>query len=101
MKNNASRGLILYLIAIAAVVMLIVTVSNKWQLKDAYNYKKFSSDLKDNKIESIEITPNAETPTGVVAVTMKDDGKIEYLYVSDISVIEEKLKDEFFLYFFL
>ncbi len=95
MKNNASRGLILYLIAIAAVVMLIVTVSNKWQLKDAYNYKKFSSDLKDNKIESIEITPNAETPTGVVAVTMKDDGKIEYLYVSDISVIEEKLKDEF------
>ena len=56
MKNNASRGLILYLIAIAAVVMLIVTVSNKWQLKDAYNYKKFSSDLKDNKIE-LDVLP--------------------------------------------
>lgn len=93
MKNN-NRGLILYLFIILAIVMIIITVSNKWQVKDTYNYSQFTADLKDKDIDRIELTPYEETPTGALTVTMKD-GRIKTLYVADVTVMEKELKDKF------
>ncbi len=94
MSNNGSKNLIVYLLAVVAVVLLVVTVTSRWQMRDTYNYTQFKSDLGDKKVDAIEVKPNAEMPTGSVIVTLKD-GNVRTLYVSDITKIEEELKVEF------
>ena len=93
--KNKTNGIAIYLLIVAAVVMLIIAVSNRWQAKDTYNYRQFTKDLKDEKVQSVELTPYSETPTGVITVTMKDDGRINTLYVADVTAAEKLLKDEF------
>ena len=95
MNNSGSRNLIVYFLAIVAVVLLVLTMSSRWQVRDTYNYTQFENDLKENRISSIELQPNAETPTGSVIVTYKDDDSTRTLYVSDITEIEDELKTEF------
>ncbi|MCR4743870.1 MAG: ATP-dependent metallopeptidase FtsH/Yme1/Tma family protein, partial [Lachnospiraceae bacterium] len=95
MNNSGSRNLIVYFLAIVAVVLLVLTMSSRWQVRDTYNYTQFESDLKENRIDTIELQPNAETPTGSVVVTFKEDGSSRTLYVSDITAIEDELKTAF------
>ncbi len=95
MSNNGSRNLIVYFLAIVAVVLLVFTMSSRWQVRDTYNYTQFESDLKADRIDTIELQPNAETPTGSVIVTFKEDGSSRTLHVSDITEIEQELKTAF------
>ncbi|MCR5526690.1 MAG: ATP-dependent zinc metalloprotease FtsH [Lachnospiraceae bacterium] len=76
---------------VAAILLLIVAISSRWQTRDTYNYSQFKQDLKEDTVDAIEIQPNAETPTGSVIVKLKSGGT-RTLHVSDISEIEDELR---------
>ncbi|MBO6137456.1 MAG: ATP-dependent zinc metalloprotease FtsH [Lachnospiraceae bacterium] len=86
--------MLLYFAIIAIAVLLIYSVSNRFNAVRRYTYSEFTGDLKENRVTAVEIAPNSETPTGIVNVTLVD-GSLNRLYVSDVSVIEEELKKSF------
>ncbi len=91
MNSNGSKNLIVYILMVAAILLLIVAISSRWQTRDTYNYSQFKQDLKEDTVDAIEIQPNAETPTGSVIVKLKSGGT-RTLHVSDISEIEDELR---------
>ena len=91
------RGIIIYVIVIAAVFALIYFMTSSKSVNDNYTFSEFQTDLNDQVISSIEITQNSEIPTGVVIVTFKDSTK-KQLYVEDVGTITELLKNRNFTY---
>ncbi|MCR5775612.1 MAG: ATP-dependent zinc metalloprotease FtsH [Lachnospiraceae bacterium] len=69
-------------------------MSMELQTKDAYNYKMFLNDLKEEAVAGVILSPNAETPTGDITVTLKN-GLVHTLYVADITAVEESMKELF------
>ena len=57
----------------------------------AYTVGQLVEDLEANKVYSAEIIPNEETPTGAVQITLTD-GTNKILYVTDVSEIENTLR---------
>ena len=53
------------------------------------NYADFLASLKENKVTSVEIHQNPETPTG--SVIYDKDGKDYYFYVSDVNEVQNDL----------
>ena len=93
-SSNGSRNIIIYFVIVAIAILIIYSVSNKINAVNEYSYSEFTEDLKNEKVTGVEISPNSETPTGVVNVTLLD-GSINRLYVSDVAVIEEEMKTAF------
>ena len=92
--RNPNRGIGIYFLIVAAVLLLISFMSNEMQTKDSYNYKMFLEDLKSGDVTGVLLSPNAETPTGDVTVTLKN-GIVHKLYVADITAVEEDMKKTF------
>ncbi len=76
------------------VILLIVIganyLSDNINFKDdnAYNETQFIKDLDNKQIESINIYPNEQVPTGEVTVTMKDN-KEQSFYSPDVNEIKK------------
>ncbi len=90
--NNKRRGLgsgIWLFVIIAALVLLYI--SDKWDLfmGDDYTYMQFQQDVveKASEIDEIVISPNKETPTGVVAVKWKS-GSESTMNVVDVTEVK-------------
>ena len=92
--RSSNRGVGIYFLIVAAVLLLITFMSNSMQIKDTYNYKTFLSDLKSEKVTGVLLSPNAETPTGDITVTLKT-GETHKLYVADITEAEKDMKELF------
>ena len=92
--KTTNRGIGIYFIIVAAVLLLISFMSNEMQAKDAYNYKTFMEDLKSESVTGVLLSPNAETPTGDITVTLKG-GVVHTLYVADITRAEQDMKELF------
>lgn len=92
--NKKPRGAIVTLLMIAAVFYLIYSISNEWGKGFSnYTYEQFSRDLDNGKINSIEVTPNSETPTGSAVVYTPD---MTYkLYIADVTALEKELQLKF------
>ncbi len=88
------KNLLLYIIVIFGVILILFTVSNRLQNGDTYSNLEFEHDLEANLVRSVEISPNSETPTGVLNVTLVD-GTTKRLYVADVGQMEEELKKRF------
>lgn len=93
-SNNSSRNIILYFVIIAIAVVIIYSISSRYNTVKEYSYNEFEEDLKADRVTAVEISPNAETPTGVVSVTLLD-GTVKKLYVSDTAAIEEEMRLKF------
>ena len=91
------RGIIIYVLVIAAVFALIYFMTSSRPVNDEYTFSAFQSDLNDEVISSIEINQNSEIPTGTVVVTFKDSTK-KQLYVENVGTITELLKNRNFTY---
>ena len=91
------RGIIVYVLIIAAVFALIYYMTSARPVNDDYTFSEFQEDLNDQVITSIDITQNNEIPTGVVVVTFKDSAK-KQLYVENVGTITELLKNRNFTY---
>ena len=89
--NKQFRGIIIYIVIIAAIFAVIYFMTNSRPVNDDYTFSQFQSDLNDEAISSINITQNTEIPTGVVVVTFKDGSK-KQLYVENVGTITDLLK---------
>ncbi|MBQ9444312.1 MAG: ATP-dependent zinc metalloprotease FtsH [Lachnospiraceae bacterium] len=92
--RNSNRGIGIYFLIVAAILLLISFMSNDMVTRDTYNYNSFQTDLKNNNVTQVIITPNEEMPTGIVTVTLKS-GVSHVFYVSDITAMEEELREVF------
>ncbi|MBR2695929.1 MAG: ATP-dependent zinc metalloprotease FtsH [Parasporobacterium sp.] len=91
------RGILIYVLIIAAVFAGIYFMTSPRPVSDEYTFSQFQSDLNDEVIDSITITQNNEIPTGVVMVTFKDKTK-KQLYVENVGTITDLLKNRNFSY---
>lgn len=91
-KNNGSRSTLFFFLAVALMVMIFFSVTNRNRKGNSYTHQNFVNDIKENKVTGVEIRPNAETPTGSLIISLKD-GTVTNLYVSDVGNMEEELKD--------
>ena len=84
------KGYGFYLI-ILAIVIMTVYVSDNFDTgnKNTYSNSDFAKDLQEGRIESIDIYPSENVPTGEVKVTFTDGSKGESFYVIDTKGIEE------------
>ena len=88
MKRTSRMGWGFYLI-IVLIAVLAIQASGAVRAfhSGGYTYNDFQKEVKDDLVESIEILPNEEVPTGQVVVHRKDDTQAEF-YVSDVKDIE-------------
>ena len=83
--NKSSKGLGFYLLIILGVVCLTFFLNNLWMDNNDYRtYEDYRKDMEDGNIVIVEIQKNAEVPTGILEVTLKN-GEVKDLYVSDTS----------------
>ena len=82
------------------VVFLFVMLwfTNQFDQKDEeITWKEFEKLAMDEDVEKIVITQNKNVPTGRVELRFKDEldeESVKYLYVSDVNVIQEYMKDK-------
>lgn len=69
------------------LVYFIYNVLNE-KIQEDYTRAEFISDLEANRVYSVEIQLNSETPTGAVYIDLKS-GEQKTLYVADIIEMEE------------
>ena len=92
--RSSNRGIGIYFLIVAAVLLLISFMSNGIEQKDSYSYKTFLDDLKNEQVTGVLLSPNAETPTGDITVTLKN-GAVHKLYVADITEAEKNMQELF------
>ncbi|MBQ9360735.1 MAG: ATP-dependent zinc metalloprotease FtsH [Lachnospiraceae bacterium] len=92
--GNSNKGIGIYFLIVAAVLLLISFMSTEMQTRDTYNYKAFLDDLNNDNVTGVLLSPNAETPTGDITVTL-NTGMTHKLYVADITAVEEYMKKAF------
>ena len=81
--------LVLAIIGIAMYISSIMTSSTGCQ----YNVEDFKQDVKAGKVTSVEITPNEETPTGVVRANYENK-RSKHFNCTDIKDVEEIIKTD-------
>lgn len=95
MKNQIRTGGLGFYILVIAIIFVAVYISSEMgdAAKDGYNINTFRQEIAQDKIESVEIYPNQETPTGEVSITYQDDTSRSF-YVSDVTEVEDILKSD-------
>ncbi|MCI5501369.1 MAG: ATP-dependent zinc metalloprotease FtsH [Lachnospiraceae bacterium] len=88
-KQIKATGIGFYVI-ILAIIFIAVYASGAFSSnsKGSYNITSFADDVKEGKVESVDILPNQETPTGEIDAVLKS-GKTVSFYVSDVKAVEE------------
>ena len=81
--------LVLAIIGLAMYISSIMTSSTGGQ----YNVEDFKQDVKAGKVTSVEITPNEETPTGVVRANYENK-RSKHFNCTDIKDVEEIIKTD-------
>ena len=81
--------LVLAIIGIAMYISSIMTSSTGSQ----YNVEDLKQDVKAGKVTSVEITPNEETPTGVVRANYENK-RSKHFNCTDIKDVEEIIKTD-------
>ncbi len=100
MKRNY-RGFVLYAILVLGVVGIWYFLSETDITSDTYTYHQYQADLEGGKIYSVIIEQNAETPTGTLVVTLKEDADRHEIVVSDVNAEQEYLRQNQFYNYLL
>ncbi|MCR5719303.1 MAG: ATP-dependent zinc metalloprotease FtsH [Lachnospiraceae bacterium] len=75
-----------------ALIFLFVLHLVKNKKAEDYSRVQLMTDIEAHLVDSVTIVPNAETPTGTLAITLKS-GDNKLLYVTDVQEAEETLKE--------
>ena len=95
------RGFVLYAILVLGVVGIWYFLSETDITSDTYTYHQYQSDLEAGNISSVIIEQNAETPTGTLIVTLKNNADRHEIIVSDVNAEQEYLKQNDFYNYLL
>ncbi|MDE7313508.1 MAG: ATP-dependent zinc metalloprotease FtsH [Eubacterium sp.] len=90
------RGFVLYAILVLGVVGIWYFLSETDITSDTYTYHQYQTDLEEGEVYSVIIEQNAETPTGTLVVTLKNDADRHEVIVSDVNAEQEFLKQNQF-----
>ncbi len=88
MKKQIRTGGIGFYVLILAIIFMAVYVSGAFRQgsDNSYNIYQFEKDLGDGTVQSVEVFPNEEVPTGEVKVVLNSKKTISF-YVSDVNKI--------------
>ena len=93
--EKPSRGVGLYFIIVALSMCAILYFVNSYMSTSGYvSNQEFMKILDAGNISSISITQNAEVPTGVVKIRLRQ-GEDKVVFVSDVNETEKILKEKF------
>ena len=87
---NQRRGISIYLIVLAVMLLVTVLPTLFSQSQAGYSREQLSKDISNNKIADVVIIPSKVSPTGKVAVT-EFSGNTHIMYATDISELEDYL----------
>lgn len=80
------------LLTFIVIVFLALWLTNRMQVKSQeMTYQSFVQEVKNENLEDITIKQNKTVPTGVVTVTVKSDGTIKQVNVSDVNEVQNLL----------
>ncbi len=93
MDNSRQRGnnVYFFLICMALIFLFVLHLVKNKKAED-YSRVQLMTDIEAHLVDSVTIVPNAETPTGTLAITLKS-GDNKLLYVTDVQEAEETLKE--------
>lgn len=90
MNRNRSYNPIFIFVVILLVAVVFLEWGKTFLSGDATSYSRneFVKDVEAGKVSSVEIMPNAETPTGSVRVTFNDNRADVTFYTTDVTDVE-------------
>ena len=71
--NKQFRGGIIYLVIVLVIMYFIMSITSFGKNSSSYGYSDFLSDFQSGNVTKVEISQNAEVPTGTVRVTFNGD----------------------------
>ena len=71
--NKQFRGGIIYLVIVLVIMYFIMSITSFGKNSSSYGYSDFLNDFQSGNVTKVEISQNAEVPTGAVKVTFTGD----------------------------
>ena len=71
--NKQFRGGIIYLLIVLVIMYFIMSITSFGKSSSSYGYSDFLNDFQAGNVTKVEISQNAEVPTGTVKVTFTGD----------------------------
>ena len=90
--RSGGAGFYVLVLAIMGIAMYISCIMSS-STGSQYNVEDFKQDVKAGKVTSVEITPNEETPTGVVRANYENK-RSKHFNCTDIKDVEEIIKTD-------
>ena len=97
MRQN-NRGVTSYLIFMVLALLgagLLYSTWSRKNMEEDYTRAEFVADMEAGKVESVEVMPNSETPTGALRIFLRN-GLEKKLYVTDVVEAEELIRSHGF-----
>ncbi len=91
-RKRPSRGLGMYFVVIVILIILTAMLSLFNTEDNNYSRGQLLKDLDNGSVVSVSITPNQETPTGTLHVTLSN-GSEKVLYATDVTKLEQEIRE--------
>ena len=85
-KKN--RGFNLYFLFMLGILLFMMWFTTSSIPNDTYSKQDFKADLEAGEITNVVISPNTETPTGEIAVTLINN-EVHSFYATDVNEIQD------------
>ncbi|MBO7339800.1 MAG: ATP-dependent zinc metalloprotease FtsH [Lachnospiraceae bacterium] len=92
MPQRKSSGIGTYILFLAILCVILLGINKITDRAQDYSREKLINDLQGGRITQVVITPNSETPTGSVLVSLKD-GSVRRLFVTNIQEAEARVRE--------
>jgi len=89
--GKGAKGINLTFIFILVLVLVLIWASTNSGSGGSYTMAQFVSEMEEGLVVDVEIHPNAQVPTGMLRITLKDNQQ-RNLYVSDVVAAQEIVK---------
>ena len=90
--NRNSRGIGIYFLTIAIVLLLLYAFRGGWSDTQTITQQEYSEEVTGDKIARADIYQNSQVPTGRVELTLTD-GSRQQINVSDVNTAQTELND--------
>ena len=89
--GKGAKGINLTFIFILILVLVLIWASTNSGSGGSYTMGQFMSEMEEGLVVDVEIHPNAQVPTGMLRITLKENQQ-RNLYVSDVVEAQEIVK---------
>lgn len=100
MNNNKNRGMsgAPFLIFIVIVLGSLWYMGRMQQQGQEITYSAFVEAVENHDVDEVYITQNKTAPTGIVTVSLQGSRSVKVVYVSDVNVVQEFLREQNVVY---